>query len=205
MTLKVDAVYTGYIGDARQFDIVKDMKKKLLSEGGILIVDPAMADYGKLYPALNNDIVEGMKTIVRQADMILPNLTEAAFLLGEEYKENYTEDEIKEMLLKLADMGPELTVLTGVSYEADKLGAVAYKRSTGEIIEYFTEHVPKHYHGTGDIFSSVVIAAYLNGNSIYDSLKEACEFIVSCIKETMSDPTHWYGVKFEDILNKSRK
>lgn len=195
-----DAIYTGYIGDSRQFELVKGMKKNLLKDGGKLIVDPAMADYGKLYPALTPDIVEGMKTIVREADMILPNLTEASFLLGEEYKESYTKTEIEEMLKKLAAMGPEISILTGVSYEEGRIGAVAYTKSTGEFVEYFTELVPKSYHGTGDIFTSVAIGAYMNSNSLLDSLKEACEFVVKSIKATMDDDTHNYGVKFEKVL-----
>lgn len=198
--IKYDAVYTGYIGDSRQFDIVRDVCGSLMAEGGKLIVDPAMADHGKLYPALTEDIVDGMRGIVREADMILPNLTEASFLLDIPYKESYTKAEIEEILVKLADMGPEISVLTGVSYEEGKIGAVAYTKSSGEFVEYFTELVPKSYHGTGDVFSSVAIGAYLNGKSLYDSLGEACEFVVKSIKATLDDDTHGYGVKFEKVL-----
>lgn len=200
MNIKYDAVYTGYIGDARQFEMVKYMKENLLKDGGKLIVDPAMADHGKLYPALNEDIVDGMRTIVREADLILPNLTEASFLLDVPYKESYTRDEIGVLLKSLAEMGPEVSVITGVSYQPDKLGAVAYTKSTGEFTEYFADYQPKSYHGTGDIFSSVAIAEYLRGKSLHDALGEACEFIVKCIKKTMPDPEHWYGVKFEEVL-----
>lgn len=198
--IKFDAIYTGYIGDSRQFELVKSMKKDHMKDGGLLIVDPAMADHGKLYPALTPDIVDGMRTIVREADMILPNLTEASFLLGEEYKESYTREDIREMLKKLSDMGPEISVLTGVSYEEGKIGAAAYTKSTGEFVEYFTELVPKSYHGTGDIFSSVAIGAYMNGKSLVESLAEACEFVVKSIKATLDDDTHNYGVKFEKVL-----
>lgn len=200
MNIKYDAIYTGYIGDARQFEMVKYMKEHLLKEGGRLIVDPAMADHGKLYPALGEDIVDGMRTIVREADLILPNLTEASFLLGVPYKESYTKSEIEGLLKQLADMGPEISVLTGVSYTPDKIGAVAYTKSTGEFVEYFAEYMPKSYHGTGDIFSSVAIAEYMNGKPLRDALGEACEFIVKCIKKTMPDDTHNYGVKFEEVL-----
>lgn len=198
--IKFDAIYTGYIGDARQFDLVLNMKDKVLNDGGLTIVDPAMADHGKLYPALNQDIVEGMKTIVRAADIILPNLTEASFLLDIDYKESFARAEIEEMLKKLAAMGPTLPIITGVSYEEGKLGAVAYDTRTGEFIEYFAEKASKSYHGTGDIFSSVVIANLVSGRSIYESLEDACEFIVKCIKNTMPDKEHNYGVKFEGVL-----
>lgn len=198
-----DAIYTGYIGDARQFDFVKDMKS-MLNDGGKLIVDPAMADHGKLYPALNETIIEGMKSIVREADMILPNLTEAAFLLGIDYKEQYNEEEIAKMVRDLAAMGPEDVILTGVSFENGKIGAAAYNKTKDETITYFTDMEPKSYHGTGDVFSSVAIGEYMKGKSVEEVIKAACDFVVKCIKKTMPDETHVYGVKFEEVLDDQR-
>lgn len=194
-----DAIYTGYIGDARQFDTIRSTRK-LLNEDGLLLVDPAMADNGKLYAALTDDIVEGMRGIVKEADVILPNLTEAAFLLDEPWQENYSREEIAEMLKKLAAMGPETVILTGVSYEEGRIGAVAYTKSSRTTVEYFTERIEKSYHGTGDVFSSVAIAELLKGADMQTILKSACEFTVQCIKNTLSDDSHWYGVKFESVL-----
>lgn len=196
-----DAVYTGYIGDARQFDMIRDMRE-MLNEGGEMIVDPAMADHGKLYPALNEDIVAGMRKLVQSADLILPNLTEAAFLLEEEYREYYTEDEVKEMLKKLCQMGPKISILTGVSFEEGRIGAASYNKETGEYVVYLTTKKEKSYHGTGDAFSAVAIAAYLNGKPMAEVLEEACEFIVKAIEETLPDENHFYGVKFEQVLLK---
>ena len=197
--IRFDAIYTGYIGDARQFDIIRDLRS-LLNEGGQLIVDPAMADHGKLYPALDMSIVEGMRGIVREADIILPNLTEAAFLIDEPYKEDYTKKEIDHILKALADMGPEIVILTGVTDGEGRIGAAAYYKATGRTITYYTEKVPAAYHGTGDIFSSLIIADLMNGLDMQETLKDACEFIVKSIRQTMPDPTHGYGVKFEEIL-----
>ncbi len=194
-----DAVYTGYIGDYRQFSMIKEAKTQL-AVGGKLFVDPAMADHGKLYKALDASIVEGMREIVRVADVILPNLTEAAFLLNEAYQERYSEEEIRSMVRRLAAMGPGTVILTGVSYDSNRIGAVAYEKETDTYTSYFTERQAKNYHGTGDIFSSVVIANLLNGVPMYDTLADACEFIVSCIQKTVSDDEHTYGVKFEDVL-----
>lgn len=195
-----DAIYTGYIGDVRQFDLIADMKEKLLNPGGLMIVDPAMADHGKLYPALNADIVSGMKRAVESADIILPNLTEAAFLLDEEYKEVYDRAYIESTLKKLAAMGPEISILTGVSFEEGKLGAMAYTKSTGEFTEYYAEHISKNYHGTGDVFSSIAVADFVNGLSLEEALKDACEFTVASIKNTLDDDNHPYGVKFETVI-----
>jgi pyridoxine kinase len=196
-----DAIYTGYIGDVRQFELIKSLRS-MLNPGGLVIVDPAMADDGVLYPALNDNIVEGMRGIVKTADIILPNLTEAAFLLGEKYSERYNREEISALLKRLADMGPKTVILTGVSYEEGKIGAVAYDSVNASYAEYFTEKMANSYHGTGDIFSSVTVANIMNGKSIEEAIADACEFVVSAIKETMLDKNHNYGVKFETILAK---
>jgi len=199
-----DGIYTGYIGDARQFDIIRDMRS-MLNAGGKLYVDPAMADHGRLYPALGPDIVDGMRSLVKEADIILPNITEAAFLLGEEYRENMTRDEYIDTVKKLAAMGPETVILTGVSTDASNIGVMSYEKSTGDITEYYTAKREKSYHGTGDIFSSIVIGKLLNGSGMRDTLRESCEFIVECLKETDGDDNHPYGVKFENVLARNRK
>jgi pyridoxine kinase len=195
-----DAIYTGYIGDARQFELIKSLRT-MLNPGGLVIVDPAMADDGVLYPALNEDIVEGMRGMVKEADIILPNLTEAAFLLDEKYNESYTEKDIEGIIKRLAAMGPKTVILTGVSYEAGRIGAVAYDAVKDSFMQYFTEKMVKSYHGTGDIFSSVAIANILNGNTTQETIADACEFVVKAIKNTMTDEKHNYGVKFETVLS----
>lgn len=194
-----DAIYTGYIGDARQFELIKNMRT-LLNKDGLLIVDPAMADRGRLYSALDNSIVEGMKQLVREADVIMPNLTEASFLLDREYQEEYSQDEIMDMLKKLADMGPSTVIITGVSYDPALIGAVAYNSKTNAHLEYFVTRQQDCYHGTGDVFASVLIADMLNGKCLHDSVKDACEFVVDAIKATPDDGSHPYGVRFEQVL-----
>ena len=198
--IKFDAIYTGYIGDTRQFDIIKEAKTTILKDNGLLIVDPAMADWGKLYSALNENIVEGMKKIVAEADVILPNLTEAAFLTGTAYAEAPDRCHVKMLLEKLAAMGPKTVIITGVSYKDGKIGAAAFNRETGTFHEYFADTVAKSYHGTGDVFASVAVAAILNGKTIDETLKDACEFVVKCIRHTLNDPNHGYGVKFEPVI-----
>lgn len=201
--IRFDAIYTGYIGDARQFDFIRDMKD-LLNEGSLVIVDPAMADNGKLYSALGPDIVAGMRRLVAAADIIMPNLTEAALLLDIPYNETPDRLEVIDMATRLADMGPETVILTGVSFEENNIGAVAYSRSKDKIVEYFTERIPKNYHGTGDVFSSVLVAKLVSGQPVYECLKAACDFVVEAIKETIPDSEHVYGVKFEHVLAKER-
>ncbi len=192
-----DAIYTGYIGDVRQFDLILECKEKLLNGTGLFIVDPAMADNGKLYPALDMKIVEGMKKIVSVSDYCIPNITEACLLTDTPYKSNFTEKEIENLLKKLYAMGSKHIILTGYQVE-NKIGAIAYDGKDKIIV--LKEKQLTSYHGTGDIFSSVIVANILNHKDLKENLNDATEFIIQCIKKTISDSTHSYGVKFEDVL-----
>lgn len=198
--IRFDAVYTGYIGDPRQFDMVLRLKRDFLAPGGKLVVDPAMADNGKLYPALGPAIVEGMRRIVAEADLILPNLTEAAFLLDRPYDPAPAREAAEDTLRALSAMGPAVSVLTGVSPSPGRLGAVAYDRAANAFTDYFTEEVPRHYHGTGDLFSSVFVGDWVRGKGVHASLRDSADFVVAAIKNTIDDPTHPYGVKYEPLL-----
>ena len=198
--IKFDAIYTGYIGDVRQFDYILECKERLLNDGGLFIVDPAMADDGKLYPALNQDIVEGMKKIVSVADYILPNITEACFLTNTEYKEEQDDMFINELIAELYRMGAKHVILTGVMDDPYSIGAVSYDGMQKTTV--LKEKVEQSYHGTGDIFSSIVVANIVNGVDIKTNLDIATDFIIDSIYNTMDDPYHSYGVKYEPLLKK---
>ena len=200
--IKVNAIYTGYIGDVRQFEYILECKNKILEKDGLFIVDPAMADHGKLYPALNENIVDGMKQICSKADYIIPNITEASLLTNNEYKEEYDENYINKLLSDLYELGAKKIILTGVSFEPGKIGAVYFDGQ--EIKSYFSNKIVKSYHGTGDIFSSIIVGNIMNGLDILENLKDAVDFVIKCILRTMEDDSHFYGVKFEEIL-KERK
>ncbi len=199
--IQYDAIYTGYIGNAKQFDYVLECKEKLLNSNGLLFVDPAMADHGKLYPGLGEDIIEGMKSIVAIADYILPNITEACFLTGIPYQEEQTEEFIDKLLIQLIALGAKNVILTGVIRQG-QIGATYFNGK--ERITILKDIVPQNYHGTGDIFSSVIIANILNQKSIHEALDIATDFICHAIKQTMPDKSHDYGVKFEEILYKQK-
>ncbi len=193
-----DAIYTGYLGSAEQIGYVKDMLKTLGGERFTSFVDPAMADNGKLYPAFDQAFVDEMKTLVFSADIILPNITEACFLTGFEYRESYSEDYIDALLEKLRAAGAKTVILTGVSYSEDTTGVVILE---GEEKSYYKHRkISKSSHGTGDVYASAFVGAYLNGKSAYDAAGIAAEYTVRCIENTIDDPTHWYGVKFEPVL-----
>ena len=195
--IKFDVVYTGYIGNKVQFDYILDIKNNLLNEGGLFIVDPAMADHGKMYWGLGEDIVNGMRKITSVSDYVLPNITEASFLTNNEYKEVQTKEYQDKLINDLLKLGAKNVILTGVE-EGTKLGAAA---SDGKnIVKVLKTKEEKSYHGTGDIFSSIIIANILNGYDLKTNLDKACQFIIDSIKNTNNDPSHWYGVKYEEIL-----
>ncbi len=196
--ISFDAVYTGYLGSERQIDYVSDIMKTLIKEGGLSIVDPAMADNGKLYPAFDESYVEAMKKLAFSADIILPNITEACFLTGIEYRESYDEDYITGILDALVKSGAGTVVLTGVGYREGMTGVAVYDGKTN----YYYEHkrIEKGCHGTGDVYASAFVGALMRGRSSFDSAKLAADYTVRTIEATQGDASHWYGVKFETVL-----
>lgn len=197
--IRFDCIYTGYIGNRIQFDYILDNKDRLLNENGLFIVDPAMADNGKMYYGLDEFIVLGMRKMCSKADYILPNITEACFLTGVDYKEEKDrDDEYYNLLLqKLYELGAKNVILTGVT-DGDSIGAIAFDGITRTTV--LKEKIYQSYHGTGDIFSSIIIADILNKKSIKATLHHATDFIIDCIEKTIDDDNHRYGVKFEDVL-----
>lgn len=201
LNLHTDGIYTGYLGSFEQIDLVKQLIDDFAGEDCEVIVDPAMADNGVLYPAFDMDFVAGMRSLCEKADCVVPNLTEASFLLGHTYKERYSQPEIEALLEELTAMGPRLAVLTGVSFEEGKLGAASYDREAGVFSYYFSEHIDGYYHGTGDVFASAFTAARLRGCSPSECLQLAVDFTVDSIRRTkIAGTENRYGVDFENGL-----
>ena len=164
----------------------------------MIFVDPAMADNGKLYAAFDETFAKHMATLCGKADIIVPNVTEACFMTGTEYKETYDEAYIKELLEKLVDLGAKISVLTGVGFEKGKTGVMGYDKEKDEYYYYTHDRLDMSYHGTGDIFSSTCIGAMMNGFDWKEAMAIAADYTAECIRITMEDPTKpWYGVNFE--------
>ena len=196
--IKFDAFYTGYLGSTKQIDYVKDILDTMGRDGAVRVVDPAMADNGKLYPAFDSEYVEAMKILCASADILVPNITEACFLSGVEYKETYDEAYIIELLEKTAALGASTVVLTGVGYREGMTGVTVYEN--GNVSYYEHAKISKGCHGTGDVYASAFVGALMNGKSVSDSAKIAADYTVKCIENTQGDADHWYGVKFETAL-----
>ena len=196
--ISFDAIYTGYLGSAEQIAYVQEMLATLLAPGGVSIVDPAMADNGKLYPAFDAAFVEEMKKLVFSADIILPNITEACFLTDTPYREDYDEAYIDLLLSRLRASGAKTVILTGVGFRPDVTGVMTL---CGDEKRYYAhKRIARGSHGTGDVYASAFVGAYLHGRSAYDSAVIAADYTVKCIENTVDDPDHWYGVKFEPVL-----
>lgn len=196
-----DAVYTGYLGSFEQIDIVSGVFETMRGQGSIICVDPAMADNGKLYPAFDEAFAKKMASLCAGADYVLPNITEAAFMTGSEYREDYDEYYVKTLMADLADMGAKNVVLTGVSFEQGKTGVMVYDSEKKEFSYYCHEKLPVSYHGTGDIFSSTFVGALMNGLPKAEAVKVAADFTAECIRVTLgSGKEKWYGVDFEKCI-----
>lgn len=197
-----DAIYTGYLSSPKQISIVKEYFRDFAREGVLRIVDPVMGDNGKLYTGFDPSFAGQMAGLCKEADLILPNLTEASYLLRQDYRpEGYCEADIQKILRDLCRLGAKKAVLTGVSFHEKELGAMSYDSVSDTFDAYFTERIPVSYHGTGDCFASCLAGAILQGKSMAESLRLACDFIAECLRCTMADPERRnYGVNFEEAL-----
>ena len=199
--VKFDAIYTGYLGTAEQIEQMKELFRNFRTEDNFVFVDPVMADNGKLYPAFDMEYVKKNTELCAEADIIVPNITEAAFMTGMEYKEEYDEAYIKEMLSKLNDLGAKISVLTGVSLSPGKTGVMGYDREADDYFVYQNDRIDASYHGTGDLFSSTCVGAMLRGKSWQDAMKIAADYTAHTIEVTLKNPAKpWYGVDFEATI-----
>lgn len=197
-----DAIYSGYLGSFEQLNVVDKIFKDYKTVNNLILIDPVMADNGKLYPGFDQEFAFEMAKLCSNADIIVPNLTEASYMLDIPYVEKgYSEEYIKEILKKLTRLGAKKALLTGISFSDDKLGVYGYDSITNKYFTYFREHLPYKFHGTGDIFASTLCGALTLGKSFDESIKISVDFTVQSIIETTNNPKHnWYGVDFEKAL-----
>ncbi|MCL2216742.1 MAG: pyridoxamine kinase [Defluviitaleaceae bacterium] len=202
--LEFDALYSGFLGSTEQVEILEVFIKMFRRPETVVLVDPVMGDNGKLYKTFSQNFPGEMAKLCRMADLITPNMTEAALLINESYREGpYTREYIESTIKKLASLGGESRqiVLTGVYFSEKELGAAAYD---GTVVRYaMAERVPQQYPGTGDVFASALLAALMNGADLSNGTESAVKFAADCIKLTFeagTDPR--FGVNFEAILAK---
>lgn len=199
--LKFDSIYTGYLGSKEQVRIVSDFFDSFRTDSNFIVVDPAMADVGKLYAGFTSDFVAEMRKLCSKADYIIPNMTEASFLLNIPYTETYTEEYLKTVMKKLAALGCSTPVLTGVHFDDKQQGAAAYDSVNDKIYYSFRENIKCSVHGTGDIFASVFTGAITLGKSLQEALDISVGFTADCIVATLPYMNEmWYSTYFESCL-----
>ncbi len=197
---KFDALYTGYLGSFEQLALAKELFDTFGKESP-KIVDPCMADNGKLYPGFTKEFAKEMRNLCSNADYICPNLTEASFLLDIPYVENYTREYIEDVLVQLSNLGCKNVVLTGIGLQEDELGIYAYNKDSGKFFEYYKSKLPVSFHGTGDIWASTFTGAIALGRRFEVACEIATDFTHECMDLTLLDPQHVsYGVNFEQAI-----
>lgn len=200
--LRFDALYSGWLGSQQQAEIVLEIFDLFKTPDTLLFVDPVMGDHGKLYSTYTMDRVAGVKELCQKADLLTPNLTEACLLLDEPYEAGpLSPAKAQSLCARLCDMGPKSVVITGISTHASTIGAAAFDSAE----KHFTLHempcIPNVWHGTGDIFSSVLLGAIMQKRPLHDAAALAVQFIYRCIASAHqrgADPR--YGVDFERQL-----
>ncbi|QNO17569.1 pyridoxamine kinase [Caproicibacterium amylolyticum] len=202
LQIPFDGIYTGFLGSAEQLQVVHEFIKTFRKKDTLVMVDPAMADNGRLYRTYTPEMAAGTEVLCMEADMIVPNITETCLLLHEPYREGpYTRGWVEDALHRLTDLGPHIAVITGIWFSPELLGAAGYDRTTGEVSYALSARVQGSYHGTGDLFASVLLGALLDGVSMRNALQLAVDFTANTIRRTREagGDSRW-GVRFEQGL-----
>jgi len=206
LELSFDAVYSGFLGSPEQMETVRETIG-CLRPGGLAVVDPVMGDDGRAYSTMGPKMIERMRGLVGEADMITPNLTEAAFLLDEPYPSQLTGEQMKEWVCRLSEMGPRTVIVTGVPVSGRSMlsSVVARDRADGRFWKVDCSYMPAYYPGTGDTFTSVIVGSLLQGDSLPLALDRAVEFVSMAIRASFGyDMPSREGILLEKVLGNLR-
>ncbi len=195
-----DCIYSGFLGSEDQIDHCLEYFRTF--KNALKIVDPVMGDNGKAYATYTSSLCRRMGELVAVADIITPNLTEAAILLGEKFPDMpMRRDEIKSWLVRLSQKGAKIVVITSVMLSDGEIASIGYDRQKGSFWKVTNDYVPKSYSGSGDMFASVLAGGILNGDSLPIAMDRAATFTELSIKATYSYDTPWTdGIMFERQL-----
>ncbi|MDR1775764.1 MAG: pyridoxamine kinase [Actinomycetes bacterium] len=202
LDLHFDAIYTGYLGSFEQIALIEAVLEELAGPDTLIVVDPVMGDKGKLYAGFPHDFPSGMANLCRRADVIVPNLTEAALMLNRPWTEDLAAIDVDNLLHDLSEqLAVARVVLTGVSQASGQLGASTYDAATDAASWYGSERIGGMYHGTGDVFSSVLVAGLVTGLSLAAASRVAVDFTVRALRRSFDNRTDpRFGVAFEYFL-----
>lgn len=201
LNLKFNAIYSGFLGSDKQIDIVKNFIDKFSQDNQLVVVDPVLGDDGELYGPFNRYMIDKMKQLIKKADIITPNLTEAAFLLDKPFSLEISQEEIKSWVKKLADMGPKIVIITSVPEKLTnkQTSVIAYNKQDNRLWKVTCDYLPASYPGTGDAFASVIVGSLLQGDSLPIALDRAVHFISMGVRATFG---YNYNTNFGILLEK---
>jgi len=202
--LTFDCVYSGFLASTKQIAIVSKAIDIFGNDENFIVVDPVMGDDGELYQTMDNEMVDAMRQLIKKADIITPNFTEAAYLLDKEYTLDISEIEIKKWLKQLANLGPEIVILTSVPNpsKSKKTSVIAYNKVDDIFWKVSCTYIPAYYPGTGDAFTSVIIGSLLQGDSLPIALERGVQFITTGIKASFGfDYPRREGILLERVLD----
>ena len=203
LNLRFEAIYSGFLGSPRQVDLVCGFIRDFSMPDQIVVVDPVMGDDGRPYATMGPDMIREMKQLVRQADVITPNFTEASFLLDEPFREHIEPAECKDWIKRLCDAGPRVVVITSVPVPGSRRmsSVIAHDREDGRFWKVDCSYIPAYYPGTGDAFASVLVGGLLQGDSLPIALDRSVQFVSMAIRASFgyTNPT-CEGVLLERVL-----
>lgn len=202
LDLQFQAVYSGFLGSEHQIEIVENFIHDFRRSDTIVVVDPVMGDHGAVYKTYTPAMCQGMKRLTEQADVITPNLTEAALLLDIPYEQMPTDEAgLREIVGRLSMGGKRSVVLTGFSAAPHLTGAMCYDAARGATCAVQVKRVAREFYGTGDVFASVLTGALVKGASLQAAAQQAAEFILECAELTAENGLPLReGVDFEPLL-----
>lgn len=202
LNIQFDCFYSGFLGSSRQVEIMKQFIEEFDMKSRLTVIDPVFADRGKLYETFDVSIVDSMRSYIRCADIITPNMTEAAFLLNEPFTGTLSEKQLRTQLKRLSEMGPDTVIITSAFLDDGRKGVVAYDRKQNNFWCVWTQYLPADYSGTGDIFTSVLIGSLLQGDCLPMAIDRAAQFVSLAIRTTFGyDVSYKNGVLLERVLH----
>ncbi len=200
LNITFDAVYSGFLGSYRQLDIMYELFSEYKTQGASIIVDPVLGDNGTLYPVFNNDFITGMKKLCSIADIITPNLTEAALLTDTEFDPDISDAKLYNLIKKLANYAGRYVIITGIKHKKN-MGVAVYDKLTNQTEIITNIQVDGIFHGTGDVFASALTGAFMRNDDIFPAVRSAVDFTLESIIKTKNNGTEYrYGVDFEEAL-----
>ena len=197
-----DAIYSGFLGSLQQIGVLRRLIQRFRRKETLVLIDPVMGDHGRVYRTYTPEMCEQMIQLAAEADLITPNLTEAALLLGEPFDHiPASQAGIEEWLRRLSLGGKRSVVITGVSLAPKALGAGCLDARSGKIRFAMARQEPGQFFGTGDLFAAVLLGSLLRGETLSESTARAVDFIQKSVARTLAAGTPMLeGVQFEPLL-----